>query len=840
MNESKQEIRKLLSEGKTYIQIAREKGINRKTIERLFTPKEREEIKRAKITRSAEKKAERARKRVAEKRLTPKQEPVFSFKTLTVEKPKQPFKAEDAGVIDLWSYSPKKDGYNVFVSMDEKFGLRGIPTLNIPFFEYNPAKRLNQVARSSFIVDYDKIHKSFNGKGNFMELLNPDIPLVPKEDLPRHDIDTLNASIGFADNFNDFLQTQEDACVISAAFANRFTFRYVTPRVALFTTSDETIQSGKEVKAGDIIEKLEDENLTKLNQIKQDGTIFVKSKKLLVKGNKEGKSQNDLWLNRVTIETVRPLQVGDKLRSLSGMKVVISEIRENQIEDIIIHRNQIESKTGLKGAFVMELLKTGRVMVGMRRDEFIGLYENIAQGGSLSSTLYPILKLYAPEVLKEIVRDNSRFIELLESLHLKYNFQTGTFKLLPENLIGDIESYEKAGHRLWKKEDLTEGYFGKEEDFDIRDLTFRTTGGELTGGKWLVWENLFIPSFVSQGYFARSEWKNPPYSEFIDKTFEEKIVEFMNAKFPFIWKPRATESQKAKGETPMPEYTNIIKEILFTKIKNGLWLKVILSPETDVVTLSTKHKGFGKEIEGKEYVLAIREPCVGINNVYCLPVKYEDGLNPYVVRIPIDVVKAAKGDTDGDDWAILPYYSESLTLDNHNIEKQLPKQEYVTNIEYFKPYLNKRSIDTLITEALAERELNIEEQKMIPSLGGAKKRASFRCKSEEEQRAILAVPTIEEILKRERKTARVTVLKAIKELNAMGRKDVPDNENMNFLTAKTSMKGGGKKLGWERILGFRPAGFWFDLFGLPMNKEEETILEKEQEFWKGKKVILTK
>ena len=832
---NKQQIYQALLEGKTYVQIAKEQGTNPKTIQRLFTPTEREEIKEAKIAHSAEKKRERARKRVTSKRLIPKRKAVFSFKALSVEKPKQPFKIEDAGVIDLWSYSPKKDRYNVFVSKDESFGLRGIPTLNVPYFEYNPAKRLNQVARSLFIVDYDKIYKNFYGKGNFVELITPDVPLVPKEALPRHDIDTLNASIGFADTYNDFLQTQEDACIISTSFAKRFTFRHITSRMALFTTSEGAIQTGMKVKAGDIIEKLEDENLTKLNQIKQDGTIFVKSKKIIIK---EDKSQQNLWLNRVTIETIRPLQVGDKLRSLSGMKVIISEIRDNQIEDILIHRNQIESKTGLKGSFVMELLNTGRVMVGMRKDEFVGLYENIAQGGSLSSTLYPVLKLYAPDVLKEIVRDNSRFSELLESLHLKYDFKTGTFKLLPENLVEDMDLWKKGGHRLWKKEDLNEGYFGKEEDFDIRNLTFRAKGGELTGGKWLVWENLFIPSFVSQGFFARSEWRNPPYSEFIDKTFSKKYVEFMNGKFPFIWKPRLTESQRAKGETPMPEYTNIIKEILFTKIKNGLWLKVILSSETDTVTLSSKHKGFGKEIDGKEYIMAIREPCIGIDNVYCLPVKYEEGLNPYVVRIPIDMVKAAKGDTDGDDWAILPYFDENLTLNKHDIQKQLPKQEYVTNIDYFKPNLIKRSIDTLKTEALAERELNIEEQKIIPSLGGAKKRASFRCKSEEEQRAILDVPTIEEILKRERGTTRIIVLEAIKKLNAMGSKNVPDNENMNFLTSKMGMKGGGKKLGWERLLGFHVSGFWNDLFNLPMNMEEEKTLQKEADFWKGKKIIL--
>ena len=845
----KEEIFKELLKGKTYAQIAKEIGASPVKIRRLFTEEEREEIKSTKMVRSAKKEE----KRITGKRLIPKSRADVLFKAVGVEREKEPFRVEDAGVIDLWSYSPKKDKYNSFVSLDKTFGLRGIPTLNIPYFQYNPAKRLNQVARSIFATDYINrknaeqldITPGFYSKDNFMELLNPDTPLIDKENLPRHDINTLNATIGFSDNLNDFLQTQEDACIISEAFAKRFTFRYITPRLAFLTTSEKIVKNGMEVKAGDLIEKLEDENLTKLNQIKQDGTVYLKSQKQLIKDDKK-RGIKALWLNRATIETIRGLEVGDKLRSLSGMKVIISEIRKNQIEDIKIHRNQIKSKTGLKGSFIMELLKTKRVMVGMRKDEFIGREESLLKGGSLSSTLYPVLKLYAPKVLKEIIKDNSRFYELLVSLHLKYDVDTGTFKLLPENLIEDKEGYKKGGHRLWKEEDMRDGvpggmedvFFGKTGDFDIRDLTFRVNKGELTGGKWLVWKDLYIPSFVNQGYFKHSQWIEPPYMEFLDKTFDEKYEKFMSGKFPFLWKERTSEAQRAKGEHNSPEYTNIVKKVLFPEVGNGLYLKAILSPDPCTVTLSSKHKGFGKEVNGIEYVIVTREPCVGFDNVYCFPVRYEDGLNPFVIKIPIDAIKASKGDTDGDDLAVWGYYDENLLLENHDIPKQLPKQDYVDYIDYFKPFLEERTREQLISEALEERELAIQMELNTEKLGGAKKRASFRCQSEEEQRAILEVRTIEDVRKAERGIATVQIQEAIKQLNGMGRKDIPDNENLNFLTQKAASQGGGKKLGWERLLGFRPSGFWFLLFNLPENKEEEEIQINMEKLRGGKKILI--
>ena len=860
---TKEEIHKELLDGRTYAQIAREDGGSPVKIRRLFTDEEQEEIKEVKLARSARKEE----KRIVSKRLIPKAKARILFKAVCVEREKQPFRAEDAGVIDLWSYSPQKDKYNSFVSMDKEFGLRGIPSLNIPYFQYNPAKRLNQGARSIFKTEYLKVKEAarlgkkpgFYNENNFMELLNSDAPLISKEDLPRHDVDTLNATIGFSSNLNDFLQTQEDACIISLAFAKRFIFRYITPRLVLFTTSKNKVKNGMKVKAGDLIEKLEDENLIRFNQIKQDGVIFLKSQKQLIKEDKD-EGIKPLWLNRVTIETIRGLAVGDKLRSLSGMKVIISEIRKGQIEDIKIHENQIKSKTGLKGSFVMELRKTGRVMVGMRQDEFIGREESLIKGGSISSTIYPVLKLYAPEVLKEIIKDNSRFYELLLSLHLKYDVNSGTFKLLPENQIEDKENWKKGGHRLWKEEDMYEGFLGKKEDFDIRDLAFRISKGEVAGGKWLVWENLFIPSFANMGYYKASKWEKPHYTKFIEKidektgdvikegkTFEDTYHEFMNGKLPFLWKLRTGEEQKAKGERNEPEYNDIIDKVLFPSIRNGLYLKATISPNPHTVTLSSKHKGFGKEIDGKEYVIVIREPCVGINNIYCFPVEYEDGLNAFVMRIPIDAIKAAQGDTDGDDILVLPYYHKNLLFENHNttkpedmdfIPKQLPKKDEVTDLDYFNPLLKERTREELITEALKERETSLHLEANTEKLGGAKKRASFRCQTEEEQKTILEVKTIEHVRKLEQHTALLQIQEAIKELNGLGRKDPPDNENLNWLVQKAASEGGGKKLGWERLLGFKPSGFWLDLFNLPINEAEIKEQSNMEKLKGGKKILL--
>ena len=75
---TKEEIYKELLEGKTYLLIAREEGTSPTTIRRLFTEEEREEIKTAKLKRSAVKERERITERKRKRVFIPKSpEPPF-------------------------------------------------------------------------------------------------------------------------------------------------------------------------------------------------------------------------------------------------------------------------------------------------------------------------------------------------------------------------------------------------------------------------------------------------------------------------------------------------------------------------------------------------------------------------------------------------------------------------------------------------------------------------------------------------------------------------------------------------------------------------------------------
>lgn len=750
------------------------------------------------------------------------------------------FTEEDPYKIDLWDYANDYDkAGNNDLRVDD--GLFGITTQNLPFPFCQPAKRLQSISHGLIVKNKvtepetdearetrlriggykmskgAKPHRIGNvkykgkdiwfGMWNWVRLDKPELPLV---EVARHDVDTLNASVGFAESIEDRLLTQGDSCFISQEFGDRFTYT-IQNKVVFFTSKQ--MPEEREVKEGEYIEILEkEEELTKKNHVKYDGTYRGKSKQ-----------HGDYWINYGLITSHRKLQIGDKLLGLTGLKVTICDIRENQEKDIVIHPKQIISKgkKAVKGAMVKELQECGKIMVGMRKDELLGWTENIREGGSVSSVLYPVLKIFAPKMLKRIVEDNSDFTELLKCLHLVYD--NGTIKLSPIEPDGS----KFAGHYLWDRHllNIPEFYAGDIDEY--RSETFVKDFGskENQTSTWgaLTWKYLYIPQFVHTGYVKKGEWKEGFYFDYLknslDVNYEERIH---HGKFPFVCNYR----KKAEEKEGTNEFNEIVSKILFCKIKSGLFLRALPTLDKTNIVLSAKYK----EKYGNSCIV-YREPVVGKNNVYSVNIKYDDNLSSYCVKLPLDMVQAANGDFDGDDWAVIPYNDSNLNVSSHNLDKVEADMKEIDLDEEIEP----RTEEELIDEAINYRLTKTVEGMKTQDYGGARNRAAFSNDDIEVQKHILVLAaSLEVILKEEKHTDewKKDINSKIRELEGL----IPVKPLKHPSYGEWSLHNLVKKRydQWKGLVGYKPGGFWFDLFNLP-----ETEMDRQyQALKRDKKIVL--
>lgn len=768
---------------------------------------------------------------------------------------------EDANVIDLWDYQNDYEDYG-YNDMKVESGLFGKATLNIPFPYYQPAKRLQTIGHGLIHRDQEteteteeareerlqkggwkeiKTKKGIQRRGNisyvgkklwfgiwnWVRIEKPDIPLV---DVNRHDVDTLNATIGFADSKEDRMLTQGDSCFISHSFADRFRFT-IQKKATYFTSQkmDEVVQ----IHEGECIEIIPSEkNLTKKNHVKLTG-IFRLTKQ-------RKREEDDLWVNYGLITSHKKLIVGDKILGLTGLKVTVCEIRAGQEKDIVIHPKQILSKgkpEDIKGGMVKELQVCGKVMVGMRKDEYLGEDENLIEGGTISSVLYPVLKIYSPKMLRKIIDENSDFNELLKSLHLVYD--KGTIKLTAL----EPDGCELAGHYLWDRHllNVPAFYVGDRTEFDVKNIVtdlpprkWVKEKGEKKG-KWvqeeegkttintIVWKYLYIPQFVDTGYVKKGEWKDSFFVDYISHGLERNLEHTIHkGKFPFIGNYRKTKEQKESKN----EFNEIVSNILFCKIKTGLFLRCLPTLETNKIILSSVHRN-----RIGESCIVYREPVVSKNNVYSVSVKYDDQLSPYCVKLPLDIVQAANGDMDGDDWAILPYNDSNLNLSSHDIPKVEPD---MTTID-LNMGLVPRTEDEIVEEAIEYRKKKTVEGMLTKDYGGTRNRAAFSNNDIEVQKEILKLASyLEIILKREKQTDEWK--KDIKEKIRKLENYIPEEIIQKPEWGKWTLKDLVKKRydQWKGLVGYTPEGFWYELFDVPGTETDRQF----NEFSRNKKIKL--
>lgn len=611
-------------------------------------------------------------------------------------------------------------GFSVFeYSNNDKIGSYGVATeeeetysramCNLPYINYNPAKRIHMTAQG--LYTWTEIKHNQTAYRRYVPLNNPDESLTITK---YHDLDTLNATVTIADTPEDIHFTSLDACVVSAAFCDRFVTNLLYQQVIY--RKEYPLSVGDEVVGGTIFEKFVNPVLTNKNEIKLDGVI----KKVLDVKSANINGEN-ITINTVLIESVHKLGVGDKLRSLTGLKVVIGDVRKElpQNADLMININQIKGKRSVKGSLLKEIQDTKHVAVSMRLDEIVGNNENIVTGSSLSTTMYAIFKVYDDALLKRIILDNdSPLNQLLESLHLTINLHTGVIELLPESIIDtEDEHYVKASHYLWDYN----GDFEKQPHKQI-DTQFKEEGAlQYKRIVKHVWENLFIPDFVLPFYVSGARVRNMPYLSYIEKDWSQRDETAGKGKYPFMVKSRGGQHI----------YKSVVEKVLFPKLTKGKYLLAIPQRKGVMEVEMGDNPNFGEQ----GFVTIYREPVLNEFGVWCLPVKYNPGLPAYCVRVPPEVMLAMNGDFDGDNVCVLPYKSEAFmhpdtTLPQLSIDKP-------TDLNSIEPIILYDDNDDLVMVGLKEMGYEKQRQQDVKNFGGLRKRISFEIENVHEHKQLL-------------------------------------------------------------------------------------------------------
>ena len=690
-------------------------------------------------------------------------------KKVVFEQVQTPQNLLNAG-FSVYDYGAENIGKNAVLTEERGFSRA---MLNIPYINLSPAKRIQQAVRSMY--EWRQIKKDvLRAYRRFSVIETPDIPKYIDE-VKYHDLDTVNAVVGIAETTNDSEFTRLDACIISRSFADRVILNQ-TYQQTLYIKNREILLN-ENVVEGQIYETLYNTKLNKNNEIKLSGKIIKikKTKTALVNGEK-------IKIVTVIIESHHKLNVGDKLRSLTGLKVIVGEVREPGAKDeglrakgtglsgshsplalslsppapspdIIINMNQVISKTGdVKGALVREIKDNGCLAVGVRHDEILGSEESLILGSSISPTLYPVLKVYDPNLLRKIIRLNtapgklSLIQQLLLSLHLRIG-KDGVIVPLPEaDIMSDIERdieceyphYAELAHYFWD--------YDAENEINQHHKKFvqsYQSDNKLASTEMLkyVWDYLYIPDFILPFYISKGTVRDSIYVEYLDKTWEERLSTPGKGKHPFFVK------QRASGTTVLKK---AIKMCLFPKMLHSKYLKAI-------PTLGNRHELYvelSSDLKGCDengYVTIYREPVIDEFGIWCLPVKYSSDIPKYSVRVPPIVMEAMNADFDGDDVCVLPYksdYFQHQTTPFTPIKHETIKDESIDSLYEHAKYASDEDV---ILNGLKHMVAEKKRQHGVKSLGGLRNRVAFELESVDDHKKLFDLSAgIEDILKPER------------------------------------------------------------------------------------------
>lgn len=329
---------------------------------------------------------------------------------------------------------------------------------NVPFIPYQPAKRVSVIGHS------------IRTAGKWVK---EDKPLIPigkkhlKDGAINHQVSTLNAKVCYAKTEEEILMTEDDAVIISPAFAKRAEYRIIyraledEARPLLMRDETEQITGEEKVTKGKHLlpqykdsEGIIDKFLYEQSEIRHSGLLIPRElmgsdKKITVDENGKDAITEMLKAQKYNIIQNGNIGIGDKLLFLSGCKGIIADVRElPDGADIMLSRLSVwnpNKESSQRGGLLKELqISGGCTMVFYQAEHLrVNATTERSKEPKLSTTLYPFL-MESKKMQKELEVDNSDFKEILKMAGLELvETTTGEVKLEEIVITGDGEEKVK-------------------------------------------------------------------------------------------------------------------------------------------------------------------------------------------------------------------------------------------------------------------------------------------------------------------------------------------------------------------------------------------------------------
>ena len=539
---------------------------------------------------------------------------------------------------------------------------------DLPYYNYNPVKRLRRAAAS------------WLSHGNFELTTQPDYYFRGESK------GLIYLKVCFAETEEDLYLTHDGGLIISEkasiAMAYNFLIRdFVTGKIVRKTEIGESKEELEE-----IVEKYPSdrklqagEDLSSKMRFTTDGYL-VNHK---IRGRKNFTFEFEI-LKRGQIG------VGDKLLSLTGLKGIVCKVDPNMKADIMINPNQVygEKETRKCGAALKEINKTGRLAIFYQPNQLATSRFSKKPVG-ISSTVYPIIALHGSEELQNEILPNQELADLFYMLDLVLD-EEGKIRAVNRQAKprknGELYPFN---HYFWNID------FVKKEIWLPNWLPKKSLQSRKSGTKQLQ------PTRLFETIERLSESDDEEKNLILFNTFKKEIV---------IQLIRCIAPKTKKGRNNFVAVAKIGKpyEIEFTKHDMGLL-----------------------KIKTGQKVLLRREPVVSKYHVQeFIATKAKDKFQQNnTVKLVPEAIRLMAGDIDGDPLILLIFSDGNFRVpekiyktEKLRLEKELMKG---FNVEEANPEDLFKSDSELLNLAEEEHTKQRKRRHEVPYVGGSRKAASF-------------------------------------------------------------------------------------------------------------------
>ena len=558
---------------------------------------------------------------------------------------------------------------DIEIGTDEKLNMPVFITnavSNIPFIPFTPAKRLSVIGHS--------LRTAGEWENEEKQLYDLDTDI--EKGALFHNVSTLNARISFAETEEENLLTEDDAIIISPAFAKRASYRLIYRALEeqshplLIKDIEDGLELGKEIKVtkGDyLLPQYKDSDnwlekfLYEESRVRQSGVlipreIMPKKKKIVMDSNGEDMVIEEVFFQRYNIIQAGNIGVGDKILFLSGIKGIVTDIRELPNKtDIMLSKLSVwnpDKESSQRGGLLKEIEATDGYATVFYQPVHLRVNEIASGNPNMSSTMYPFL-MQSKYMREKIELDNSHLLDMLR--------------------MGDTEISIADNGRLF----FTELHTDDEETIN----------------------GVYLPDFLDLWY-----------------VHQKKHLEYIVERTPIF---NAVTERKI----------TLLERLIQTQIRN--YLRSTTKGVKGLIAIT--HTGKYNEIRvnpveakkvGKK-VLVYREPVCEETSIQTMVVVADEKTPVGCARVHPYAIRAMNGDTDGDKLYILDYSDEYFEVSDKKYESFAKKLDSTKIVIPEASELKAKTVEEMIADAKEWHETSVKRAIETSDFGGKIKRATL-------------------------------------------------------------------------------------------------------------------